>query len=81
MKGKTRSITVATAITVALVGAGAALVVAARDGEDARQALVAERGRKVMPFDLERTTHRFAASPTVAFRPWSPMTRIRGRSP
>jgi hypothetical protein len=27
----------------------------------ARQALVAERGAEVMPFDLERTTHVFAA--------------------
>ena len=62
MKGKTTSITVATAIAVALVAGGAALVVAGGGGEDARQALVAERGRKVMPFDLERTTHRFAAS-------------------
>ena len=30
----------------------------------ARQAEIAARGRQVMPFDLERTTHRFAKSAT-----------------
>jgi hypothetical protein len=34
----------------------------AGDGGDARVAEVAARGAEVMPFDLERTTHRFAAT-------------------
>jgi hypothetical protein len=41
--------------------AGAALVLAGcADGPTARQEQVAGRGAEVMPFDLERTTHRFA---------------------
>jgi hypothetical protein len=45
---------------IALVGAGVAAgyLWAGRDGAD-RQAEVAERGARVMAFDLERTTHRF----------------------
>lgn len=51
---------IAIAAAVAVVAAGAAaVVVAAAGGDEDRQALVAERGREVMPFDLERTTHRF----------------------
>ena len=42
-----------------VVAGAAAVIVATAGGEDDRQALVAERGRQVMPFDLERSTHRF----------------------
>ncbi|WP_418960850.1 aspartate carbamoyltransferase [Streptomyces tritici] len=56
---------------VVLVGVVAAVTLAAggserEPGEDRteRQASVAERGATVMPFDLERTTHRF--TPTAA---------------
>ena len=58
-----RATTIASAIAVVLVAAGGALLAAARDGDRDRQALVAERARDVMPFDLERTTHRFEKSP------------------
>ncbi|MGJ6966796.1 hypothetical protein ACSDR0_33270 [Streptosporangium sp. G11] len=60
--------------TQALIAALALVVVAAtayvligRDEQQAtaaRQAEIAARGRTVMPFDLERTTHRFAKSAT-----------------
>lgn len=44
----------------ATVGAGAVIIaISARDDQQGRQATVAERGREVMPFDLERSTHRF----------------------
>jgi hypothetical protein len=33
-------------------------------GDTSRQAEVAERGARVMPFDLDRTTHVFRATPT-----------------
>lgn len=36
----------------------------AGEGRTERQALVAERGRTVMPFDLEQTTHRFTPTAT-----------------
>ena len=55
---KMKFIAIAGAVAVVAVGA-AAVVVAAAGGDEDRQALVAERGREVMPFDLERTTHRF----------------------
>ncbi|MFG6201746.1 hypothetical protein [Nonomuraea sp. JJY05] len=58
----------------ALVAALAAVVVAAtayvlinrgdQQALAARQAEIAARSRKVMPFDLERTTHRFAKAAT-----------------
>ena len=47
------------AILAAAVAVAVAVAVAARGGEHERQAVVAERGRQVMPFDLERSTHRF----------------------
>jgi hypothetical protein len=52
---------------VAVAGLVMALVAGAAacggSGDDAeRRAEVAQRGRSVMPFDLERTTHRFAKS-------------------
>jgi len=43
------------------IGAAAALWIAGSSGDDDRQAEVATRGARVMPFDLERTTHRFEA--------------------
>ncbi|MFI2436701.1 aspartate carbamoyltransferase [Streptomyces sp. NPDC018693] len=53
------------------VGAVTAVVLAVgggrtdpREGGTARQDLVAERGRTVMPFDLEETTHRFTPTAT-----------------
>jgi hypothetical protein len=44
-------------LTVALAAGTAACGTSGTEGD--RQAQVAERGRSVMPFDLERTTHRF----------------------
>lgn len=59
----TKTTSIAVAITAAAVAAGAvASLVAGRGGENDREAAIAERGRKVMPFDLERTTHRFEKS-------------------
>ena len=59
-----RSTAIALAVAAILAAAVAvAVAVAARGGEHDsghdRQAAVAERGRQVMPFDLERSTHRF----------------------
>lgn len=58
MAVKMKYIVIAAAVAVVAAGA-AAVVVAAAGGDEDRQALVAERSREVMPFDLERTTHRF----------------------
>ena len=60
-----RSTAIAVAAGALLVAAAVvAVAVAARggdhDGTHDRQAAVAERGSEVMPFDLERSTHRFA---------------------
>ncbi|MDH2426025.1 hypothetical protein [Sphaerisporangium sp. TRM90804] len=53
---------------LALVVVAAAAYVIAGQGEQRaradRQAEIAAKGRQVMPFDLERTTHRFAKSAT-----------------
>ncbi|WP_229914449.1 aspartate carbamoyltransferase [Streptomyces capitiformicae] len=56
---------------VVLAGAVTAVALVAggsqqESGEDRseRQALVAERGKSVMPFDLEQTTHRFTPTAT-----------------
>ena len=46
-------------VRVATALLGLALVVACGDGTAGRRAEVAERGAKVMPFDLSATTHRF----------------------
>jgi hypothetical protein len=58
-------------ITAACVGAalGAALLISgpqqdSGEGRTGRQEVVAERGRTVMPFDLEQTTHHFAPTET-----------------
>ncbi|MFE9775270.1 aspartate carbamoyltransferase [Streptomyces sp. NPDC005931] len=46
-------------------GATAAGVVVVTGGDSsARQEAIAEKGRSVMPFDLERTTHRFTETAT-----------------
>jgi hypothetical protein len=52
------------ALTCALVVAG--FVVFGRDDTPTRQEIVAERGAKVMPFDLGATTHHFDTTPTGA---------------
>lgn len=57
----------AAAALLAVALAGTAALPAARDDTDApaeRQAQVAARGRQVMPFDLDRTTHRFTKTAT-----------------
>jgi hypothetical protein len=46
-------------VTLTLVLAVTAGCGASGSGESARQEQVAERGRTVMPFDLDRTTHTF----------------------
>jgi hypothetical protein len=50
------------ALAVAAAGLAVGAWALAGDGGPDRQALVAERGALVMPFDLERTTHVFAKS-------------------
>lgn len=52
------------ALTCALVIAG--FVVFGRDDTPTRQEIVAERGAKVMPFDLDATTHHFDTTATGA---------------
>jgi hypothetical protein len=47
-------VAVTTAMAVAVTACG-------NDSPDTRQEAVAERGREVMPFDLEATTHRFTS--------------------
>lgn len=52
---------------LALVVAATSYVLISRNQQQelaARQAEIAAKGRQVMPFDLERTTHRFAKSAT-----------------
>ncbi|MGW0601560.1 aspartate carbamoyltransferase [Streptomyces sp. NPDC002776] len=56
---------------VVLVGAVTAVTLVAGgsqqgsgEGRSERQASVAERGKTVMPFDLEQTTHRFTSTAT-----------------
>jgi hypothetical protein len=53
---RTRRATLAVAATLALLGGCG--------GSPDRQAEVAAKGASVMPFDLERTTHRFAKADT-----------------
>ncbi|MCX5328694.1 MULTISPECIES: aspartate carbamoyltransferase [unclassified Streptomyces] len=67
--GKRRLLTAG--ITTAIVGAalGAALLIGtpqqeSDSGQTGRQEAVAERGRTVMPFDLEETTHHFTPTET-----------------
>jgi len=52
-------------LAVAIFAAGGAIAAVAMGGQDSsREAAVAERGAKVMPFSLDATTHVFDASPT-----------------
>lgn len=51
-------------LVLAATLAAAAGCATASDAPADRQAEVAERGRSVMPFDLDRTTHRFAKTAT-----------------
>jgi hypothetical protein len=48
---------------LAALALGAAAGCGAGEGQSARTAVVAERGARVMPFDLERTTHVFRPKP------------------
>lgn len=54
-----RRISVRAAAPAALVLAGAVIAAGCGQDGDDRRAEVAERGAEVMPFDLDRTTHRF----------------------
>ena len=57
---RTQTLTVVAAGLVTVTIAAVAVFASRGDDDpDGKQALVAERGRGVMPFDLERTTHRF----------------------
>ena len=56
-RARRRSVWVLGAVVV--LGAAAALWIAGSSGDDDRRAEVAARGARVMPFDLERTTHQF----------------------
>jgi hypothetical protein len=58
-----RHIATLLAATTLAVG-GALAVVAAGEQDASRQAVVAERGARVMPFSLEATTHEFDATAT-----------------
>lgn len=49
---------------VAAIAVGGVTYLGLRDGTTARQHAVAARGAQVMPFDLERTTHRFTKNRT-----------------
>ena len=52
-------------LAAAVLAAGGAIAAVAMGGDDkSREALVAERGAKVMPFSLDATTHVFNATPT-----------------
>ena len=47
-------------MTIVVIGTAAAIALAvARDDGTSRREKIAERGRRVMPFDLEQTTHVF----------------------
>ncbi|WP_449060561.1 hypothetical protein [Planomonospora algeriensis] len=64
---RTRVLTAALATVVVTVAAAAAYMLIGQSEQRApadRQAEIATRSRQVMPFDLERTTHRFAESAT-----------------
>ncbi|MGC5010884.1 hypothetical protein ACLQ2R_08985 [Streptosporangium sp. DT93] len=67
MKRENRRVQAFVAAVALVVVAATAYVLTGRDEQRtpaARQAEIAARGRAVMPFDLERTTHRFAGSAT-----------------
>ncbi|TMR11321.1 aspartate carbamoyltransferase [Nonomuraea turkmeniaca] len=52
------------AALAAIAAASAAYLLIGQNGQVARQAEIAAKGSQVMPFDLERTTHRFTKSAT-----------------
>ncbi|WP_162642164.1 aspartate carbamoyltransferase [Streptosporangium sp. 'caverna'] len=65
MKLKDRPVRLLMAALVAIAGALAVYVLIGRNGQQAmadRQVEIAAKGAQVMPFDLERTTHRFTKS-------------------
>ncbi|WP_260462590.1 aspartate carbamoyltransferase [Streptomyces sp. TRM72054] len=67
--GKRRALVAGAGVMIVGAVTGVALVAGGSekepgDGRTERQELVAERGRTVMPFDLERTTHRFTPTAT-----------------
>lgn len=69
--GRRRGAVACVGVGVAIVGAVTVAALAAggspRDSGESRterQTSVAERGKSVMPFDLEQTTHRFTATAT-----------------
>ncbi|GIH95151.1 hypothetical protein ACFFMN_35875 [Planobispora siamensis] len=57
MSGRNRVAVAAALAALAVVAVG--LTALSATAGDARQREVADRGRTVMPFDLDRTTHRF----------------------
>ncbi|MGW8889567.1 aspartate carbamoyltransferase [Streptomyces sp. NPDC055749] len=70
MRNRKRRVLGAGAAVVVLGAAAAVALVAggspqdSGDGQTGRQRVVAERGKSVMPFDLEQTTHRFTPTKT-----------------
>ncbi|MGP3961135.1 hypothetical protein ACTWPT_34565 [Nonomuraea sp. 3N208] len=64
MTPKKRRGMLAVATLAAIAVALAAYVLVDQNGQAARQAEIAAKSRQVMPFDLERTTHRFTKSAT-----------------
>jgi hypothetical protein len=67
MKRKDRRVWLFTAALAAVVVSSTAYVLIGQDGQQAmaaRQAEIEAKSRQVMPFDLERTTHRFTKSAT-----------------
>ncbi|GAA2987642.1 hypothetical protein [Streptosporangium longisporum] len=67
MKRRDRRVQALAAALALVMAAATAYALTGRDERQApaaRQAEIAARGRQVMPFDLERTTHRFTASAT-----------------
>lgn len=67
MKLEDRRVRLAAAGVAAIAAASILYVVTGQNGQQTtadRQAEVAARGQQVMPFDLDRTTHRFTKSAT-----------------
>jgi hypothetical protein len=59
-----KKIVTLTALAVVVAGGATTAIVLNRDNVTERRAEVAAKGRQVMPFDLERTTHRFTKTTT-----------------
>ncbi|MEU7864350.1 hypothetical protein [Nonomuraea sp. NPDC049141] len=67
MKRKNRRVLLLITALAAIAVASAVYVLIGQNGQPAladRQAEIAAKGQQVMPFDLERTTHRFTKSAT-----------------